>query len=602
MPYTVQQLFDDRESLISPTGITQTASLQDALNLMHKKQYSQLPIIDEENRLVGERIAYMVTNETILDALSNLGISPKKLRVSDAMVRVRPYRLEDQLSDLLQELRDTNAVPIMAEKRVLVGVVTSYDTTEYFRRHAEDMMLIEQIEKKIKAYITLYFTNPNGVIDYSARQTAVADSIPSNKDLRGPFKKAVKHYLSLQAEQQLQINDALSQQAHGQINDDFARQAFDKYLYHKDVPDFDRLSLDDYIRIFVHKSRWNRYENVFRIDSEAMEDLLKAVRNTRNDFAHFRIETIADEERRKIQYCNNWLESLDEALMREFKQGISVPESFPSVMEPLEEVSPAIVIDSKKEASIEVIYLAEETPSDSRYAPLAVWLQERLPGEQAVQLTFQQIEAIIGDTLPPSAHERFWWANNTTTRVQSQQWLEVGWRVSKMDMSEETVVFSRIKEREKLYIDFFGALLSSLKTSVPFPVRQSSPDGFNWIIVTRLPQKAPQTAFLGVSFARRSRFRVELYIDTGDKTRNKAIYDALYHRKATIQNELASISGSLEWERINDKRASRIALYRGGAIGENEDKLAELRTWAVNAMLRFQPVMEHHVSEVIHDL
>ncbi|GAC1582095.1 MAG: hypothetical protein NVS4B1_19050 [Ktedonobacteraceae bacterium] len=476
MPYTVQQLFDDRENIIPPTGITQTASLQDALNLMSKKKYSQLPVVDKENRLVGEHVAYMITNESILNALSNINVSPKTLRVSDALVRVRPYRLEDWLSDLLQELRDINAVPIIGEKRQLVGVVTSFDTTEYFRKHAEDMMLIEQIEKKIKEYITIYFTDTNGVINFDSRQAAVAESMPSNKDMRGPFKKALQHYLELQNEQQISVDDKQIQQARIKINDDFVKQAFDKHLYRKDVPNFDKLSLDEYIRIFVHEGRWSRYRKVFLIESKAMEDLLKAVRNTRNDFAHFRIETIADEQRRKIQFCNDWLDGFYDALMEEFNQNIVTPISSSSTIKPIDE-SPLISNTNFTEdtstqsmpledASIKLIHLAEEKPSDSRYAPLAVWLQEQSPSEQAVQLTFQQIEAIIGDTLPPSAHERFWWANDSKTRVQSQQWLEVGWRVSKMDMSEETVVFSRIKDREKLYIDFFGELLSKLRQMV----------------------------------------------------------------------------------------------------------------------------------------
>src|SRR5258706_14840809 len=120
MSYTIQQLFNDRENSIPPTGIEQHASVQEALNIMLKKQYSQLPIVDKDNRLVGEHTTYMVTNESILHALSNLNVAPKVLRVSDALVRIRPYRLEDQLSDLLKDLRDTYAVPIMGEKRLLV--------------------------------------------------------------------------------------------------------------------------------------------------------------------------------------------------------------------------------------------------------------------------------------------------------------------------------------------------------------------------------------------------------------------------------------------------------------------------------------------------
>jgi hypothetical protein len=375
---------------------------------------------------------------------------------------------------------------------------------------------------------------------------------------------------------------------------------FNKYLYRKDdAKHFDKLSFDEYITLFVHEERWKRYKRIFSLDNKEMREFLIGIRNIRNALAHFRIETITEEQRDKIKFCEAWLESFHNAVMEEFQP--SSPTQVPDTIEPIN-VPPLLNKSLEDNDSIEVLQLAEEKPSDSRYAPLAVWLQEQLPSERAIQLTFQQIEAIIGDTLPPSAHERFWWANNSTTRVQSQQWLEVGWRVSKMDMSEETVVFSRIKDREKLYIDFFSELLSTLKTSAPFPVRQSSPDGFNWIIIARIPKGTPQTAFLGVAFARRGRFRVELYIDTGDKIRNKALFDALYRRKSTTLNELAGISGSLEWERIDDKRASRIALYRSGTIGEKAEKLAELREWTTDAVIRLYNVMDHHVSEVIHDL
>lgn len=589
MPYTVQQLFDDRESVIPPIGIERNASVQDALNLMLKKQYSQLPVVDKENRLIGEHTTYMVTNESILRALSNLNVVAKNLKVSDAMVKIRPYRLDDELSDLLKDLTDTYAVPIIGDKRQLVGVVTSYDTTEYFRKRAQDMMDIERIEKKLKEYILVYFTTETGETDYNALNMAITDSTPSNKkELRGPFQQALQSYLELLDGKQAVIQNKL------------AEQVFNKHLYRKDdAKPFDRLTFDEYITLFVHEERWKRYMRIFSLDSKSMQNFLIGIRDIRNALAHFRIETITEEQRDKIQFCEGWLESFHNAVMEEFQPHPSVQP--PDAMEPIN-LPPLINKSLEENDAIEVLQLAEEKPSDSRYAPLAAWLQEQLPSEQAVQLTFQQIEAIIGDTLPPSAHERFWWANNSTTRVQSQQWLEVGWRVSKMDMSEETVVFSRIKDREKLYIDFFSELLSMLKISAPFPIRQSSPDGFNWIIITRIPKGASQTAFLGVSFARRGRFRVELYIDTGNKTLNKALFDALYQRKSIILNELTPMLGSLEWERIDDKRASRIAIYRSGAIGERAEKLAELRTWATDAAIRLFNSMERHVSEVIHDL
>jgi hypothetical protein len=88
-------------------------------------------------------------------------------------------------------------------------------------------------------------------------------------------------------------------------------------------------------------------------------------------------------------------------------------------------------------------------PDDSRYAPLAIWLQSRLSSEDRVQLAFVEVEEIIGGPLPASARtHRAWWANDPVGHVQSQQWLDVGWRVAPINMTEEKVTFARIRERK----------------------------------------------------------------------------------------------------------------------------------------------------------
>lgn len=86
----------------------------------------------------------------------------------------------------------------------------------------------------------------------------------------------------------------------------------------------------------------------------------------------------------------------------------------------------------------------------------------------------------------------------------------------------------------------------------------ASPDGNSWITVARLLNGGPSIASLGISFARHGRYRTELYIDTGEQDKNKRIFDTLYAKKSDIQKALEGVSGSLEWERIDDKRASRI--------------------------------------------
>src|SRR5690242_19931325 len=111
----------------------------------------------------------------ILRALKNLGVGIDALRVNHAMVKAHKYTSEDDLFDLLDDLRGTYAVLIVDGEGKLTGIVTSYDTTEYFRRQAEDMMFVADIESMLKSYIRAAFTLENGDIDQEALQEAIAE-------------------------------------------------------------------------------------------------------------------------------------------------------------------------------------------------------------------------------------------------------------------------------------------------------------------------------------------------------------------------------------------------------------------------------------------
>ncbi len=89
---------------------------------------------------------------------------------------------------------------------------------------------------------------------------------------------------------------------------------------------------------------------------------------------------------------------------------------------------------------------------------------------------------------------------------------------------------------------------------------------------------------------------MDVNIDTGNELENKEIFNKLLVRKSTIEAELGT---SLSWERLEGVRASRIALYHEGAIFDEDDDLARLRTWAVDAMIKLQKVMDKHLSEVV---
>lgn len=77
----------------------------------------------------------------------------------------------------------------------------------------------------------------------------------------------------------------------------------------------------------------------------------------------------------------------------------------------------------------------------SKYHPLFEYLQQRQ--YQDVQLSFEEIEAILGNQLPASARrQRAWWSNRNSDRaLQAQAWIGAGYHSDSVDLQQETVTF-----------------------------------------------------------------------------------------------------------------------------------------------------------------
>ena len=128
----------------------------------------------------------------------------------------------------------------------------------------------------------------------------------------------------------------------------------------------------------------------------------------------------------------------------------SIMQKAKSISESIPEISnlptPSLVHETEKEINTySGSYQNGKTMKlKGRYAVLADWLSHQQEAE--ITLSFEQVEGIIGSPLPLSARTfRAWWANNTVGHSHSILWLEAGWRVESVDLSEEWVRFARYK-------------------------------------------------------------------------------------------------------------------------------------------------------------
>jgi hypothetical protein len=89
----------------------------------------------------------------------------------------------------------------------------------------------------------------------------------------------------------------------------------------------------------------------------------------------------------------------------------------------------------------------------------------------------------------------------------------------------------------------------------------------------------------------------ELYIDHDHDTGrgNKVIFDALLKEKAAIEQE---VGGQLEWERLDDKRASRIRRrFTNGGLSTT-DSWPALQDNMIDAMVRLNKALRPRVAKI----
>lgn len=84
-------------------------------------------------------------------------------------------------------------------------------------------------------------------------------------------------------------------------------------------------------------------------------------------------------------------------------------------------------------------------PEFTKYLPLEDWFRKQPATKKQIKLTFDQVEAILGNPLPKSATKLQTWWTNVQPRIQSHRtaWLNNGWMVAEFDQQARWVKFVR---------------------------------------------------------------------------------------------------------------------------------------------------------------
>lgn len=98
------------------------------------------------------------------------------------------------------------------------------------------------------------------------------------------------------------------------------------------------------------------------------------------------------------------------------------------------------------------------------------------------------------------------------------------------------------------------------------------------------------TGITGVTYATafsQQGLRAEIYFQMPERARNETAYDTLFAQRTVIEQ---SFGEKLSWERLDGKKACRIACYTQGSIDDLPETLDERRSWLITTLLKFKTV------------
>ncbi len=237
--------------------VTTADKVRNAVGLMIKHDFSQLPVLNERS---GE-VDGVISTDSIVRCLYHLtdpSVQDKSvIDIMDLSVSqcIEEAPIHTEKSDMLAMGRTLADVPyvLVGKDGVLVDILTHSDIVYLFRELAAHFLAIGTIEQKLRLLIAK-------VLDTQELITEAIDNAFSYRKENRPHTLA-------------------------------------------------DMTFDDYRLLIMNKHNWSRFEPLLT-NRQATQNRLLKLRDLRNDLFHFRLHILNAEQRDFIQNTVHWLDNL----------------------------------------------------------------------------------------------------------------------------------------------------------------------------------------------------------------------------------------------------------------------------------------------------
>ena len=147
-----------------------------------------------------------------------------------------------------------------------------------------------------------------------------------------------------------------------------------------------------------------------------------------------------------------------------------------------------------------------------------------------------------------------------------------------------------VSKRHQVRREFWTLLLEKLKGKTPI-YQSISPSKDHWL-------SSGGTNISGVGYnciATKSYVGIELAISRGSKEENKKYFDALLDFKDAIESKFGE---SLSWERLSDKKMSRVSFKNQGLNLFEKDDWEQMLRFLTENMIKFELSLRESLKKV----